>query len=122
MSSTPRPAGRAASGRAAPRPRRLGERDLRSLALRGIADLEERLRGEAALVGDDRAGELLDPRVVGLDVRVVDPAGRLDLVLQLRELALELLEVLGCAELGILLGDHAQAAKRLVELSLRLAG
>ena len=93
--------------------RELAEGDLRGLALGGIADLEEGLGGEAALVGDDRAGPLLDPGVVLLDVRVVDPAGGLDLVLQLGELPRKLLEVLGGAELRILLGDDTQTAQGL---------
>src|SRR5262245_8480045 len=82
------------------------------LAVAGVLDLEEVPGGEIALVGDDRGRELLDLRVVALNVRVVDPARGLDLVLELRELLLELLEVLGRAQLGVLLGDHAQPAER----------
>ena len=83
------------------------------LALGRVRDLEELAGREAAARGDDRVREDLDLRVVGLDVRVVDPARRLDLVLELGEVARELLEVLGRAQLRVLLGDDAQPAERL---------
>ena len=69
--------------------------------------------------GDDRVREDLDLRVVGLDVRVVDPARGLDLVLELGEVARELLEVLGRAQLRVLLGDDAQPAERLASAGPR---
>src|SRR5262245_38012809 len=102
--------------------RLLAERNLWDLALGRVADLEELLRLKAALVGDDRGRPLLDLGVVGLDVRVVDPARGLDLVLQLGELALELLEVLRRAQLRILLRDDPEAAEGLRELGLGLPG
>ena len=53
---------------------------------RGVLDLEELPRGEPAHPGDDRVREDLDLRVVCLHVGVVDPAGGLNLVLQLRRI------------------------------------
>src|SRR5690606_24983408 len=86
--------------------------------LGGVFDLEELLRREAALVGDDRGGELLDLRVEALDVRVVDPAGGLDLVLELREVPAQLLEVLGRLQIRVLLGDGAEIGQRAVQPGL----
>src|SRR4029078_13231276 len=54
-------------------------------------------------------------------VRVVDPARSLDLVLELGQAVLQLLEVLGGAELRVLLGDDPEAAQCLAQLALRLA-
>src|SRR3954464_8201609 len=71
----------------------LGEADLRR-RLGLPRRVEELARLEVELVGDDARRELLDPGVVGLDRVVVDAAGDLDLILSLRELLLELLEVL----------------------------
>ena len=62
--------------------------------------------------GDHRVREDLDLRVVGLHVRVVDPARGLDLVLELRQVARELLEVLGRAQVRVVLGDGAQVGER----------
>src|SRR4029453_13072340 len=89
------------------------EGDLRSLALGRLRDLEVLLVGVAHLLGRDRGGELLDARVEHLDIRVVDPARGLDLVLELGELALQLLEVLGGPELRVLLRDDPEASEGL---------
>src|SRR3954447_22139954 len=91
------------------------EGDLRDLTVRGDVDLEELARLEVATRGDDRVREDLLARVVDLNVRVVDPARRLDLVLDLCELRLQADEVVGGAQLRVLLGHCADASKRLAE-------
>ena len=76
------------------------EGDARNRALGRHLDLEEVPRAEGHRSGDQERGEHLDARVVGLHVGVVVPARRLDLVLDLGELALELLVALRRAQLG----------------------
>ena len=77
--------------------------------LRRVVELA---RLEVEGVGDHGRREDLDQGVVGLDRVVVDAAGDLDLVLGLRQLALELLEVLCGSQLGVLLGDDHQPPDR----------
>src|SRR5918912_109557 len=79
----------------------LRERDRGDVAVGRRVELEELARREA-LARQQRFREHLDAGVVVLDVRVVDPAGGLDLVLELRQLGLEALEVLRSAELSAL--------------------
>ena len=59
-----------------------------------------------------RPGERLDARVVALHVAVVDAASTGDLILGVRQLGLQLLEVLGRAQLRVGLGDCEQPAER----------
>src|SRR3954454_14547447 len=90
----PTNAGASSTPERSPAARRLAEADFDRLAVGGVLDLEELPRRESAVVGDDRVREDLDLGVERLDVRVVDPARGLDLVLDLGQLVLELLEVL----------------------------
>src|SRR5204862_8234897 len=75
----------------------LAERDRGHCPLGRVLDLEEAARQVA--MGYQAVGEDLEARVVVAHVAVVDPPRRLDLVLDLGELRLELLEVLGRAQL-----------------------
>ena len=70
--------------------------------------------------GEDGRGERLDARVVALHVAVVDAARAGDLILGVRQLGLQLLEVLGRAQLRVGLGDGEQAAERSAQLALGL--
>src|SRR3954447_24106904 len=94
------------------------EGDLRDLTVGGDLDLEELARLEVAARGDDRVREDLLARVVDLHVRVVDPARRLDLVLDLCEWRLQAYEVVGGAQLRVLLGHRSYAAECLAERRL----
>ena len=98
------------------------EGDLDRLAVGGILDLEELAAGEAERAGEQAVREHLDLGVVRLDVAVVDAARSGDLVLGVRQLALQLGEALGGAQLRVGLGDREQAAQRAGERTLRLAG
>ena len=88
------------------------ERDDRHVAVGRRVDLEELALREAEHAGEDRRRERLDPRVVALHVAVVDAASTGDLILGVRQLGLQLLEVLGRAQLRVGLGDCEQPAER----------
>ena len=96
------------------------EGDLDRLAVGGILDLEELAAGEAERAGEQAVREHLDLGVVRLDVAVVDAARSGDLVLGVRQLALQLGEALGGAQLRVGLGDGEQAAQRAGERTFRL--
>ena len=66
------------------------------------------------------AGERLDAGVVVLHVAVVDAARARDLILGVRQLGLQLLEVLGRAQLRVGLGDGEQPAERSGQRALGL--
>ena len=90
----------------------------RSLSI--LAGLEELPRREAEEPRDDQRRERLLARVEAQHGRVVVPAGGGDLVLGVRQLLLELHEVLGRAELRIRLRDGEQPAERRPEHVVRL--
>src|SRR5664280_1973485 len=105
-------------GTTLPRPaadKRVSELDLRRLAGGLVTDLEELTRLEAKRPGDDVRRNGLNRVVVVQHRVVVDLARGLDLVLGLGQLGLELLEVLGRAELRVGLGDGEELAERLAE-------
>ena len=73
-------------------------------------DIEEFLLGEAEGSGKQDGGELLNPGIVFLDRVVEEPPGGGNLVLEVGELALQLLEVLVGFEVGIGLASARRAA------------
>src|SRR5437870_10606992 len=81
------------------------------LALLG-ADVEELLRGEAERASEQHRGELLDAGVVLLHGIIEEAAGRGQLVLDVGELALQLLEVLIGLEIRIGLAQRKQLPQR----------
>ncbi len=87
-------------------------RDLRDRAVGGDLDLEELARAERHRSRDQVVREHLDARVEVLDVRVVDAAGGLDLVLDRGELGLESAEALRRLELGIGLRQRLDLPER----------
>src|SRR4029079_5222109 len=84
------------------------EGDDRHVAVGRRVDLEELALGEAEGAREERPREGLDARVVALHVAVVDAARTGDLILGVRQLGLQLLEVLGRAQLRVGLGDCKQ--------------
>src|SRR6185503_12574135 len=103
------------------RARRGAEVDLRGVSLR-LVGLEELPLRKPERPCDHDAGERLDRVVVREDGVVVDLPRHRDPVLGLRELALELAEVLVRLELGVRLGDREQPSEGLAQDPLGLTG
>ena len=83
-----------------------------------VLDLEEVLLREPERPGEEHARHRLDRGVVGEDGVVVDLARDRDPVLRLRELLLQLPEVLVRLQLGVRLRDGEEPAERLAEDAL----
>ena len=93
----------------------LGERNLRSIPLGGVFDLEKLGGQEAKHAGENHVGENFAGCVVGHDGVVVGLAGEADFVLGRGELLGELHHVLVGLEVGVLLGDDHEAGERAAE-------
>ena len=98
------------------------EVDDRRLPLRLLLDLEELAYGKAERPRVHQSGKRLNRVVVGQNRVVVDLAAYCHAVLRLRELGLQLAEVLVRLKLRIGLGDREQAAERGAENALGLRG
>src|SRR5262245_12729154 len=104
-----------------PRRQIRSELDLRGLfqRLAFLADIEELLRRESHRAGEQCGRKLLDAGIVLLD-RVVEESPRCrDLVLDIRKLCLQLLEVLAGFEVRVGLAQRKQLSERTAERVFR---
>src|SRR5271166_1194085 len=85
----------------------------------GFGGLEELASLEAEHAGENVGGEHLDPGIQIPHDSVVIAAGILDGILSLAERALQLSELLGGFQFGIIFGDREQALERASQLIFR---